>query len=182
MCVTLVASVLFACYQLYETWTALNVWKGAREAQGLNPFQLVANYSQMGHKQVREASQRLQEAAEGSVMLGKSTDEKERKVGEGPKGDGLKKEPKIILGKDPIKEFMATEKSKSSMNFKDIAKSMLPERDSAGLDPDAAKYAAKKQAKISKKSVVRRKEDTASSYADPDFENVDLKKLKGQKK
>jgi hypothetical protein len=43
----------------------------------------------------------------------------------------------------------------------------------------AAKYAAKKQAKLSKKSVVRRKDDTA---AGPDFENVDLKKLKGQKK
>jgi hypothetical protein len=103
-------------------------------------------------------------------------------VGEGPKGDGLKKEPKITLGKDPIKEFISAEKSKSSMNFKDIAKSMLPEGDSAGLDPDAAKTAAKKQAKISKKSVVRRKEDTAASEADPDFENVDLKKLKGQKK
>ena len=100
-------------------------------------------------------------------------------MGERPKGDGIKKENKIILGKDPIKEFMSPEKSKSSMNFKDLARTMLPERDSAGLDPDAAKYAAKKQAKISKKSVVKRKDDTA---AGPDFENVDLKKLKGQKK
>ena len=65
------------------------------------------------------------------------------------------------------------------MTIGDIAKTMLPEGDQAGLDPEAAKYAAKKQAKLSKKSVVRRKDDTA---ADPDFENVDLKKLKGQKK
>ena len=54
MCVTLVASALFLCHQLYETWTALNVWKSAREAQGLNPFQLVgSNYRHEGHKQIR---------------------------------------------------------------------------------------------------------------------------------
>ncbi len=53
------------------------------------------------------------------------------------------------------------------MNLKDIAKSMLPEGDSAGLDPDAAKNAAKKQAQITKKTVVKRKGDTAT--AGPDF-------------
>ena len=73
MCLTLVASVCFLCYQLYETWVALNLWKRAREAQGgLNPFQLVGatNYSQVGHKQVREAAYRLQEAAEGVAVMG----------------------------------------------------------------------------------------------------------------
>ena len=69
------------------------------------------------------------------------------------------------------------------MNIKDIAKSMLPEGDSAaaGLAPDAARDAAKKQAQIIKKTVmIKRKGGTAT--AEPDFENVDLKKLKGQKK
>ena len=94
----------------------------------------------------------------------------------------MKKEtPKVVLGKDPIKEFMTAEKSKSAMTLADIAKTMLPEGDLAGLDPEAAKSAAKKQATLSKKSVVRRKDDTAGG-PDPDFEPVDLKKLKGQKK
>ena len=70
MCVTLAGSVVFACHQVYETWTALNVWKAAREAHGVNPFQLVANYSQVGDRQVREASEWLQEAAEGVRVLG----------------------------------------------------------------------------------------------------------------
>jgi len=61
MCVTLIAAVLFVCHQLWETWTALKVWKGS----ATNPFQLVAaNYRQVGQRQIREASLRLQEAAE----------------------------------------------------------------------------------------------------------------------
>ncbi len=55
----------------------------------MNPFQLVANYSQVGHKQVREAAYRLQEAAEGVIMLGdgKKSDDKE---GEASKVSGMK--------------------------------------------------------------------------------------------
>ena len=97
-------------------------------------------------------------------------------MGEGPiQGNGLKKDPQITKGKNLIKEFFSAENS----IMKNLPKSKLPEGDPGALDPEAAKYAAKKQTKISKKSVVsRRKDDTAASPADPDFENVDLKMLK----
>ena len=65
------------------------MWKGA--ATG-NPFQLVANYSQVGDRQVREAAKRLQEAAERQGDAGG----KEEKEGEDrgqmePKGEKVKK-------------------------------------------------------------------------------------------
>ena len=52
------------------------MWKGA--ATG-NPFQLVANYSQVGDRQVREAAKRLQR---GRGMLGV------RRIRRGKTGDG----------------------------------------------------------------------------------------------
>lgn len=59
------------------------MWKGSA---AVNPFQLVVNYSQVGQRQVREASKRLQEAAERQGEAG-AKEEKEgeaSKVSQGP--------------------------------------------------------------------------------------------------